>query len=386
VPAEKITLTRNELYEKVWTKPMQKLAKEVGLSDVGLAKLCRRHEIPLPGRGYWVRIQFGKKPERSALPNIQDFRLDNIEIYRREPQMRKVLTLEEKEKIPAIEVTADRPITHPLVRRIEQSMDKSSKDERGMLGGKQGTVVPLRVSQHSLPRALRILDALFAAVDGAKYTVDWPKPYHAHLTIIALDERLTFSLSEAANQESHKPTKEEIAQEMQFSWKHPPKWDFTPNGCLRLSLRSCEDSYLSHSWKDGKRRKLEECVGEIFAALEGTAKEVKLGRQQRAEAAIRRAEEQQREAEASARQAEYDRKAEAVIKLAHAWEESKLIKEFAAALKLTLATAEISPGERQELEKMTDWSFRHANQVDPLTDLKWAVRQFKNPPWMWGYR
>jgi hypothetical protein len=37
---------------------MQKLGWEFGISDVGLAKLCRRYEIPVPGRGYWTGIQF----------------------------------------------------------------------------------------------------------------------------------------------------------------------------------------------------------------------------------------------------------------------------------------------------------------------------------------
>ena len=38
---------------------MTKVAAKVGLSDRGLAKLCARHDIPVPGRGYWARKQFG---------------------------------------------------------------------------------------------------------------------------------------------------------------------------------------------------------------------------------------------------------------------------------------------------------------------------------------
>ena len=41
-------LTRKELYDRVWTEPMQKLGKDFGLSDVGLAKTCRRYAIPVP--------------------------------------------------------------------------------------------------------------------------------------------------------------------------------------------------------------------------------------------------------------------------------------------------------------------------------------------------
>ncbi len=38
-------IIRHELYEQVWTLPMSRLAKQYGLSDVGLAKICKRHNI-----------------------------------------------------------------------------------------------------------------------------------------------------------------------------------------------------------------------------------------------------------------------------------------------------------------------------------------------------
>ena len=46
-----VLLTREELYEMVWVQPVVKLGKEFGVSDVVVAKACRRHKIPLPGRG-----------------------------------------------------------------------------------------------------------------------------------------------------------------------------------------------------------------------------------------------------------------------------------------------------------------------------------------------
>ena len=38
-------MKRSELYTKVWSTPMIKLAAELGISDVGLAKACRRVEF-----------------------------------------------------------------------------------------------------------------------------------------------------------------------------------------------------------------------------------------------------------------------------------------------------------------------------------------------------
>jgi hypothetical protein len=72
--------SRIELYELVWVKPMTHLAKELGLSDVGLRKICVKYGIPIPRRGYWARLQFGKQDPRPELPfenNNPQIRLPN---------------------------------------------------------------------------------------------------------------------------------------------------------------------------------------------------------------------------------------------------------------------------------------------------------------------
>ena len=46
-----LTLSRQELYDLVWSKPVTEVAKELGISDVALAKRCRALNIPLPDVG-----------------------------------------------------------------------------------------------------------------------------------------------------------------------------------------------------------------------------------------------------------------------------------------------------------------------------------------------
>lgn len=60
--------TRQELYDLVWSEPMSKLAQRLGVSDVGLAKACRRADIPAPGLGNWAKLRHGKKVRRLQLP------------------------------------------------------------------------------------------------------------------------------------------------------------------------------------------------------------------------------------------------------------------------------------------------------------------------------
>jgi hypothetical protein len=45
--------TRRQLSDRVWAEPITVVAKTLQISDVDLAKTCRRGAVPLPPRGYW---------------------------------------------------------------------------------------------------------------------------------------------------------------------------------------------------------------------------------------------------------------------------------------------------------------------------------------------
>jgi len=79
----RIRLTRADLYEKVWATPMRILAEEFGMSDVGLAKVCRKHNVPVPPVGYWRRKETGYKVTRPLLPVAKDA-AEHLDIYVRE--------------------------------------------------------------------------------------------------------------------------------------------------------------------------------------------------------------------------------------------------------------------------------------------------------------
>jgi hypothetical protein len=68
---QSVELRRDELYEKVRSTPVHGLSKELGVSDVCLAKLYRRLQIPIPGGGYWRRLETGQKVARIPLPLCQ---------------------------------------------------------------------------------------------------------------------------------------------------------------------------------------------------------------------------------------------------------------------------------------------------------------------------
>ena len=65
-----ISLSRQELYDLVWSKPMTHVSKELGMSDVMLGKICREKNVPRPPRGYWANLLTGKNKSRYVKPPL----------------------------------------------------------------------------------------------------------------------------------------------------------------------------------------------------------------------------------------------------------------------------------------------------------------------------
>jgi hypothetical protein len=58
---------RRALYDQVWSRPVQEVAKAYGISGVALAKTCRKLQIPVPPRGYRAQVRNGQRIERPPL-------------------------------------------------------------------------------------------------------------------------------------------------------------------------------------------------------------------------------------------------------------------------------------------------------------------------------
>lgn len=62
---------RETLYDEVRADPVSVVAPRYGLSDVGLAKICRALAIPLPSRGYWAKVKAGRVMWHAPLPKLK---------------------------------------------------------------------------------------------------------------------------------------------------------------------------------------------------------------------------------------------------------------------------------------------------------------------------
>lgn len=65
---EEVRLSRDELYDLVWSTPLSRLAHDFDVSDVALAKWCKKLNVPRPGVGYWAKVQAGHRVTKRKLP------------------------------------------------------------------------------------------------------------------------------------------------------------------------------------------------------------------------------------------------------------------------------------------------------------------------------
>lgn len=51
-------MIKEELLVLVYSKPLRDIAHDLGISDVALAKHCKKQGIEKPPRGYWAKLKY----------------------------------------------------------------------------------------------------------------------------------------------------------------------------------------------------------------------------------------------------------------------------------------------------------------------------------------
>jgi len=61
-------VSREALYEMVWSEPMLRVAARFGVSSSYMARVCMLLNVPRPECGYWAKLAVGKAPKQPSLP------------------------------------------------------------------------------------------------------------------------------------------------------------------------------------------------------------------------------------------------------------------------------------------------------------------------------
>jgi hypothetical protein len=178
------TWNREELYKEVWDQPLTRLAPKYGISAVALGKVCDKLQIPLPGRGFWTKKEFGKSVERLPLPEAENLPVVHRlkfpqpqEAVPKAPSALPPAPLEEPTDPEYLRIVAfeSRKVSlntnlkwHRLVKESERILKRANVDVRGILEppAYRELCLDLRVSRQSLERALGFANAVILALEA----------------------------------------------------------------------------------------------------------------------------------------------------------------------------------------------------------------------------
>jgi hypothetical protein len=326
-----------------------------------LGKICSRFAIPVPPRGYWAKLAAGKHVTRIPLPTaksdvpseilIQPSPESPEALFPEQVRAEVAAVLENRDQIQVPETLRN---PHPVVKRwLEQKRERRKVDQLS----DRRSEPPLDETER---RKLRILSAIFAETEKLGHAV---KETHGEAYFEIGAQRLDYRLFE--------PSKQVVIQlsdeERRRSWNPAiaTRTDLQPTGELCFEITTWISEPIKKRWRDGKRKNLEEQLGDIIAGLIKAAAIVKEWERIRAE------EERQRQELARQRmEQERLRRIEAgrwrhLSELAMASRQASIVRTFLDELE---DRAKKTAGDHElpaETRDWFSWARNRANKADP---------------------
>lgn len=344
----------------MWTTPIMRLAEVYDISDVGLAKTCRRMRVPRPPVGYWQRIAAGQKvarpklspiPRGASLPQEVAYLRSRVEAPTEvEAESTTMQRVREFEAAPEnkIEVPEDLRSAPEVVRRTASELRARKRDHPFHLGIAQrvrvDNILDVRASETALPRAMRIMAALVKGLEKRGLTVvaDPPKRgpiaplwerdcghswgrngWRPALTLVLFaDEYVRLILRELTTRPKPAP-----AGSMSRGEGAVGKGLFVLSACFSVS-----DSYPEATWKESPTRLLDETLNNIVGDLHALVEERREKRARWAEEARLRQLEETRRWQRERRRSAIATRDKQLVEAAHAFVLAKEILAYADAI------------------------------------------------------
>jgi hypothetical protein len=205
--------TRQELYDLVWTTPMVKLAKEFGLSDVGLRKICVKHDIPTPPLGYWAKLNFGKPVKKTPLgppgKDVSDRVLVSVFTTVEMPKEVIDAAISARERVQApIVVPNEAPAQlHRAAQALKRALRSAKPDDEGFLRVSGPGVLSAAVGPGNRDRVVLLADTLCKALEAAGQQL---KATENGVHAIVDGEVMVIRFGETKDKTEHQPTKSEL--------------------------------------------------------------------------------------------------------------------------------------------------------------------------------
>lgn len=283
-------VTREELFREVWARPVTQVAADYGVSNVALKKICKRHCIPVPGRGHWQRKAAGKKvgpaPRLGAGEVGQSITIRGSRLPDLPPAVRAAqLGARERERRPEnrVEVAAAPAKLHPAVAATWIALDQVEPNDIGLVAVSGPGVFHVDVAQEQVPRAMVFLNTLVMAAEQRGYVLGQGEDA---LAFVIDGQAVDLKLRELVKRTPHVLTEEEKlavrkwenllrmfasvkSVTTEVSRPEIPELDFAPAGRLQVVLaEGCPGGRgLRRSFCDGETQRLEKQGNAILEGL-----------------------------------------------------------------------------------------------------------------------
>lgn len=376
---ERQKIERETLYEEVWSDPVTVVAARYGLSDVGLAKICKRLQIPLPRRGYWAKLKAGRKAPRAPLPTLDPRATSSTHVIM--PSEHEIADRRAtKEKAAAVrhragdvQVPSELSSPHPLVRAAAKRLKQRDgwPDAKGLRSAPD-EVLNIEVTKGSLDRALLIADTLIKVLarQGISTSID----AESKATYFDVQGTLvSFTLTEHVSRSSHEMTPAEKRARDRYwnsgnlgaglmDYPSIPRYDDHPTGRLTITL----GRWPSRSWRDTDKSQLESRLEQVIVGLASLAEEVRLGREEKARQMEQRRLAEERYEFFKTRYQNEESAFKHMEAKAVSWERAARLRAYVEAVE-RLALRESSLG--QDMLEWIAWARAKADWLDPLIEV-----------------
>ncbi len=302
-------IARRDLYNRVWSTPMVRLARELDISDVGLKKACKRYGIPTPARGHWAKVAAGVAPPKPGLPpaKIETVVLEAVRHRINTPPSAKFAV--EIGVVREAISNQDKPET-PITAATAEALSKAKQSPEGFVRCGSSRALRCVLSPATAERATAILGQVESTLPSINARLARDRE-NKQVELEVDGERIQIWIEEEATRTLTPNMPDRYGQQQQ-----QVSYNFT--GELRLRI---DGSYQGRrSWKDGKRAKLEDKLESILQGMVAAAHAQRQQRLSREEQQRRWAEEARLRAIAEGRRRQTRHFVENLSKEANAWQ------------------------------------------------------------------